>query len=160
MRVRGPVGGSVTIGRSWSLRCSVELDRVPARGSIAAEGGLGGGWRLGLVGGRATFEYNFAGLEHTRVVAPKGLTAGRHEIGVSFEVVPREGPVPGASVTIAVDGDVVATGRIDRVAESFYAFDGGLDVGADLGSPISSEPATSSAFTGIVRQVIVEPDPG
>ena len=69
-RVRGAVGGSVTIGRSWTLRCSIDLDRTPATGPIAAEGGLGGGWRLSLDEGRPTFLYNFAGLDHSRVIGP------------------------------------------------------------------------------------------
>jgi arylsulfatase A-like enzyme len=156
MRVRGPAGGSVTIGRSWTLRCAVELDRTPAAGTIAAEGGLGGGWRLSLDEGRPAFRYNFSGLEPSDAVAPHPLGPGRHEIGVTFEVEPREGAVAGASVTLDVSGVTVARGTIPRVAEGFYAFDGGLDVGADRGSPVSARPA-ADAFSGRIYEVIVEP---
>jgi arylsulfatase len=158
-RVRGTVGGSVTIGRSWTLRCSIDLARSPATGPIAAEGGLGGGWRLSLDEGRPTFRYNFAGLDHSRLTAPEVLGSGRQEIVVAFRVRPRGVEGARASVTIVINDEEVARGSIPRIAEGFYAFDGGLNVGCDLGSPVSQGPATDLVFTGRILEVILEPEP-
>jgi hypothetical protein len=72
-------------------------------------------------------------------------------------VVPHDGAIAGASVKLVVNGDVAASGTIPRIVESFYGFDGGMDIGADLGSPVSPDPPTAPAFTRRILEVLVEP---
>ena len=63
----------------------------------------------------------------------------------------------GGSVTLVVDGAKVGEGRIEETIPFYFSFDETLDVGVDLGTPVSEDyPAIDNAFTGTVRTVRID----
>ncbi|MEZ5091723.1 arylsulfatase [Nocardioides sp.] len=136
-------------------RLEVDLTAGPAAtGVLVAQGGRFGGWSLYAVSGELRYAYNRFGRDLTVVrggVLPEG--AATVTAVVTFEDGPPGGP---ADVDLLVDGESVARGRVPATAAYYLAFDETLDVGVDLGSPVSPDyPPADNAFDGEVHRVRV-----
>ena len=110
-----------------------------------------GGYVLFVEDGRLQFVYNFFGELEQRVVAPDPLPLGDHVLGVAYA---RTGTVEGShtplgDVTLYVDGAAVATlAGVKAHPLMFGLAGGGVDVGRNLGQPVSAAYAAPFAFTG------------
>jgi len=63
----------------------------------------------------------------------------------------------GGNVVLVVDGAKVAEGRVERTIPYYFSFDETLDVGVDLGTPVSDDyPPLDNAFTGTVHTVRID----
>ena len=60
----------------------------------------------------------------------------------------------GGAITLTVDGEPVATGRVDGTQPFMFSMDETLDIGSETGTAVSSDytPRTS-AFTGTIHEV-------
>jgi arylsulfatase len=122
-------------------------------GVLVAQGGRFGGWSLYFVAGRPAYAYNCYGRDLTTVRAEQPLTAGEHELVMSFAYA---GGPPGdaARVTLSVDGVDVAAGDLPATTAYYFAFDETLNVGMDRGSPVTDDyPPVRNAFTGTLHGV-------
>ncbi len=119
-------------------------------------GGGSGGLTLYADGGRLTYEYNLFLIERTIITADEPLTAGDHVIEVRST---RSGPGRDASmlVELVVDGDVVVSGTVPRLAQVGFTANDGLDVARALGSPVSLayRDRAPFPFTGQLRSMHV-----
>ena len=67
----------------------------------------------------------------------------------------------GGRGVLLVNGRKVAEGRIERTVPLFFSLDDGVDVGQDLGTPVTEEyKQHGNQFTGTIRKVTVELTPG
>jgi hypothetical protein len=114
-------------------------------GVIYARGGHNVGHTFFVKDGCLQFDYNALGTHH-RAAGPVALGAGRHELTASFE---REGP--GGTLTLAADGDVVASLAIPKIVRMLGST--GLDVGRDALSPVIDEYEAPFAFTGTIERI-------
>ena len=80
---------------------------------ILAQGGRFGGWSLYLKDGKPTYCYNFLGLQEFKVSAPQALAAGKATIRMNFDY-DGGGIGKGGTATILVNGEKVASGRIEH----------------------------------------------
>jgi hypothetical protein len=56
-----------------------------------------------------------------------------------------------------VDGAKVASGLVDATIPYYFSFDETLDVGVDLGTPVSDDyPAVGNEFSGTVHTVRID----
>ena len=150
--------------KNRSHRITISLD-IPAdhppqstNGVLVAQGGRFGGWSLYVVAGHLHYAYNRYGKDITVVRAESVLWRGEHEVVLDFRY--DGGPHgSGGEATILVDGGVVAQGRIEATTAYYFAFDESFNVGIDRGSPVVDDyPALRNAFTGEIREVVVDLD--
>jgi arylsulfatase len=143
--------------RSHSIAADVEVP-AGAGGVIIAQGGRFGGWSLYCLDGRVHYDYNYFDLEHYPVRSPEALPPGRHDVRVEFHY-DGGGYGKGGTVVLSVDGSKHAEGRVERTIPYYFSFDETLDVGVDLGTPVTDDyPPVDNAFTGSVHAVRIQLD--
>ena len=100
--------------RSYTITAELDIPKGGAEGVIIAHGGHTGGWSLYVKKGQPKFAYNWLGREIYEVTAPKPLPAGA--VTLRWEFIYDGGKMPGAGGRgdIFINGEQVASGRIDR----------------------------------------------
>jgi arylsulfatase len=142
---------------SHAVAADVVVPDGGASGVVIAQGGAFGGWSLYLrEDGTPAYCYNLMGLQSTKVVGGTALAPGRRRLALLFDY-DGGGPGRGAALTLTVDGETVAEGRLERSVPLVFSFDETCDVGHDGGLAVSDDytPA-SSTFTGEVESVLLE----
>jgi hypothetical protein len=116
-----------------------------ANGVLYALGGFGGGLSLYVKDGELRYEYNLFEIDRTHIVAKEKLPTGNVKIEVESKLVV---PKPGAplDVTLKVNGQVVAQGRVPITAALAFTANDCLDIGSDLGSPVSVDYFDQAPF--------------
>jgi len=144
---------------AFTIVAPVELRDASTQGVIIAQAGAFGGWVLYMKDGRPRFEYNYFGVERTKIAGTSAVPAGKHEI--RYEFVP-DAPKPGAGGkgTLFVDGKKVAEGHIPKTQPFAFSADEGVDVGVDGETAVSDDykPA-DSRFTGRIVKVTIDVKP-
>jgi len=147
-----------TKNKSHSVTAEVEVPTSGAQGVIVAQGGSMGGWTLYAYQARLKYFYNFLGMLHFEVTANVPLPAGKHQVRMEF-AYDGGGIGKGAAVTLHVDGDKVGEGRLARTHALFFSMDETLEVGCDVGEPVSPDYGPrGNAFTGKVHWVQIDID--
>jgi hypothetical protein len=134
---------------------------VPQRGAagvIAAQGGAMGGWALYAHEGKLKYAYTFLGIQHTTVGATSSLPAGKHQVRMEF-TYDGGGIGKGAAIALFVDGKPVGQGRVERTHALFYSIDETLEVGCDMGEPVTEDYGhRDNAFNGRIHWVRIDID--
>lgn len=144
-------------GVPHTITAEVELKDDKTEGVIIVQAGYFGGWVLYMKEGKPRHEYNFFGLDHTKVGSDTVLAPGKHTI--SYEFIPDAAkPGTGGKSILSVDGAKVAEGQIPKTQPFMFSADEGADVGIDGETNVSSDyqPGPPSAFTGKIVKVTVE----
>jgi arylsulfatase len=141
--------------RSWSVTSQVEIPDGGANGVILNLGGHGGGWSFYLKDGKPSYAYNLFGLEETIVRAEEPAPGGEHQIRVEF-AYDGGGLGKGGDITLYLDGDQVASGRVERTEPIGFGSEY-TDVGRDAQSPVTTDyRAGDNAFTGTIKWIEME----
>jgi len=144
--------------KSHSVTAELEIPESGANGVIIAHGGNMGGWALYTLNGKLRYHYNFLGLKHFDVTATSPLPAGKSQVRVEF-AYDGGGLGKGGTVTLYVGGNKVGEGRVDRTHAFFFSMDETLDVGSDVGEPVSPDyDERKNAFTGKINWVQIDID--
>jgi arylsulfatase len=101
---------------------------------LYALGGASGGLALYMDKGRLVYEYNMMIIERYIARSAQTVAAGRHRVTVDTAIARPGGP---AEVVIALDGSEVARTTVARTVAGAFTASETLDVGVDLGSPVS-----------------------
>jgi arylsulfatase A-like enzyme len=104
-------------------------------GVLYALGAFSGGLALWIEDGKLTYEYNLFEIERTRIASFAALPMGKVKIEIESRLSGTAHSKP-MDVTIRVNGQEVASGRVPRNAQLFTANDS-FDVGMDSYSPVS-----------------------
>lgn len=125
-----------------SLEVEVPAD---ANGVLYALGAFSGGLTCFVKDGVLSYEYNLFEIERTQIKANGKLAAGKAMIEVETKLL---APRPGspAQITIKVNGQEVATGKVPRTAPMAFTANDCLDFGSDLGSPVSLDYFDQAPF--------------
>jgi arylsulfatase len=148
-----------TIGRSFRIDAQVDLGRPDTNGVLITQGGRFGGYAFYLKDGRPVFHYNAVGEHQFTVRAAAIVPPGRHELSADFRA---DTPKPGAGgdLTLSVDGQAVASGRIGRTVMVWMSHTEGLDIGRDTITAISDDyRVEDSGFQGVIENVVVTVKP-
>jgi arylsulfatase A-like enzyme len=138
---------------AYTITADIEMNAT-SNGTIVCQGGRFGGLSLYLKNGKPTFTYNYLGLESTTIEADQPLPAGRHTIVYDF-AYEGGGAGKGGQGTIRVDGQIVATGHLQKTQPGIFSVDDLADVGVDLGTPVA-DYGPSSDFDGKIEKVVIE----
>ena len=145
--------------RSLSITADVEIPEGGANGVILVQGGRFGGWSLYLKDGKPAYCYNFVGLREYKVVAPNALAAGKATIRMNFDY-DGGGIGKGGTATLLVNGEKVASGRIESTQFGIFSADETAAVGVDDATPVTSDyKERDNAFTGKILKVTVDVKP-
>ena len=152
-------------GRSHTIDAEIEIPERGAKGVIIAQGGQLGGFTLYIdEAGHAVYEANAYSNSTGRIVSPAPVPAGKATIVV--EVTVDKSGAPSGSLTTGLSaGGLPSTTRLTvngqpagevRVPNLVSNLRETLDVGSDLGTPVSPQYASPNTFTGIIHTVTVD----
>ena len=148
-----------TKNRSFSITADVELPNRSADGVIICQAGRFGGRTLYMKAGKLHHEYNYFGLEHTKIASSEPISAGKHTIKYEF-VFDGGKPGAGGQSILYVDSQRVAEGKIPKTQPYAYSGDEGVDVGMDNETPVSNDyKERDNKFTGTIKKVTVDVKP-
>jgi arylsulfatase A-like enzyme len=147
-----------TKNKSHSVTAEIEVPTSGVKGVIVAQGGNMGGWALYAQEGKLKYYYNFLGLQPNEVTASSPLPAGKHQVRME-SVYDGGGLGKGADIALYVDGKKVGEGHVKRTHAFFFSMDETLEVGCDVGEPVSPDYGLrDNAFTGKVNWVQIDVD--
>ena len=145
--------------RSCSITADLDIPEGGANGVVIAQAGRFGGWSLYLKDGKPTYCYNFLGLQEYKVAAPNALAAGKATVRMNFDY-DGGGAGKGGLATLLVNGEKVASGRIERTQMAIFSADETAGVGKDDATPVTTDyKERDNAFTGKVLKVTLDVKP-
>jgi len=145
--------------RSLSITSDLQIPEGGANGVIIAQAGRFGGWSLYLKDGKPTYCYNFLGLQEYKVSAPEALPAGKATVRMNFNY-DGGGIGKGGTATLLVNGQKVASGRIERTQGMIFSADETAGVGQDDATPVTTDyKERDNAFTGKILKVAIDVKP-
>lgn len=114
------------------------------------------GWSLYVrEDGRPEYFYNWMGHEKYAITGDAPLPAGRVSLRVAF-AYDGGGLGKGGDVTLSVDGNVAARGRVERTVPFLFSMSGEtFDVGQDTGAP-AGPYEHALPFTGEIENIDIE----
>ena len=149
-------------GRSYTITADVDVPASGGDGVILAQGGRYGGISLFIKDRRVVYEINAYGNRSGKLIASNPLKPGKAHIVLSL--TPSNGdqkePVPfGARQPVLAVGQLTINGQPQgkaQFANVNLAFAETLDVGSDLGTPVSPDYKTPNRFPGEIDKVTIE----
>ncbi|QDK33910.1 arylsulfatase [Sphingomonas sp. IC081] len=147
----------VPIARSFTLTAQLTLDRPDASGAVVAYGSRFGGWSLYLDKGRPAFvaARSTDPQEVTRLVAERPLPPGAVTLTMRFAVDAMAGP---ATVTLDAGGVPMGSARLPTSMLMAAGNGETLDIGRDLGVPVTAYATPHGAIEGDVAHVSLDFD--
>ena len=147
-----------TKNKSHSVTAEIEVPASGASGVIVAQGGNMGGWSLYAHQGKLKYCYNTVGILHYDITATSPLPAGKHQVRMEF-VYDGGGLGKGAAIGLYVDGKKVGEGRVERTHRFLFSLDETLEVGSDVGEPVSADYGPGgNEFSGKINWVQIDVD--
>ena len=145
--------------RSHTITAEVELANAKTNGVIIAQAGRFGGWTLYMKDGKVHYEYNFFGVERTKIASTASLPAGKHVIKFQYEI-DQPKPGTGGKCMLLVDDKKVAEGHIPKTQPFAFSGDEGADVGMDGETAVSNDyKQGDNKFTGKINKVTIDLSP-
>ena len=153
-------------GHGYTINADVIIPPDGAEGVILADGGELGGLSLFVKNNHVYYEVNASNERSDQLVATQTLRPGLQHIELVVTPDPAavtaspsagsggylgRGPVSG-SVRLSINGAPAGQSQFSSV----YGAGETLDVGSDLGSPVSLEYRSPYRFTGEIEKVTVE----
>jgi arylsulfatase len=128
-----------------------------ANGVLYSLGGFSGGLALYVQDGVLSYEYNLFEIQRTHIRAKDKLPTGKVQIEVQTKYAVKR-PAGPLDVVIKVNGQQVATGQVPVSAPLMFTANDCLDIGTELGSPVSVDYYDKApfAFNGKINQVKVK----
>jgi arylsulfatase len=137
-----------TKNKSHSVTAEIEAPESGVNGVIVAQGGSMGGWSLYSHEGKLKYYYNFLGMLHFEVAATSPLKTGTYQVRME-STYDGGGIGKGSNIALYVDGKKVGEGRVERSHSLFFSMDETLEVGCDVGEPVSDDYGPKgNGFTG------------
>ena len=125
-------------------------------GVIIAQGGVTGGWSLYAKEGKPKYCHNFYGLNRYYVEGERAIPPGQHQVRMEF-AYDGGGLAKGGTVTLYLDGEQIAVGRVDQTEPFVFSADETCDIGYEAGSPVSEDYGPrGNKFTGEVNWVQID----
>jgi arylsulfatase len=120
---------------------------IPAKanGVIYALGGFSAGLSCYVMDGVLCYEYNLFEIQRTQIKAKGKLPTGKVQIEVTTKYAVKKSAGP-LEVTLKVNGKEVAKGKVPVSAPLGFTANDCLDIGTDLGSPVSLDYFDEAPF--------------
>ncbi|MBM4224515.1 MAG: hypothetical protein FJ167_06930 [Gammaproteobacteria bacterium] len=132
------------------------MPRKSRGGTVVAYGGIAGGWALHVdTNRRPVYSYNFVNAQTFRMVGDQPLPVGKSKITLDLDY---DKPMSGGPATaiMKVNGRETGRMRIERTVPFLFSIHETLDVGIDLGGPVTDGYTAETEFDGQVRDVVID----
>jgi arylsulfatase len=137
-----PQGSSPQLlNASYTITAEIDVPEGGAEGMVLTSGGRFGGYGFYLLDGKPVFLWNLADLERVRWEGTEALTPGKHTVEFDFAYDGLgagtlafndfSGIGRGGAGTLRVDGEEVATKRMERTLPMILQWDESFDIGSD-----------------------------
>lgn len=104
--------------------------------------------------GKPTFVYNYLGLEQYKIASRSKLPSGKSTVKLDF--VYDGGLGAGGTATIYINGEEVASGRVEKTEPVIFSADETASIGVDLETPVAKDYSRStSKFTDKIDKVTI-----
>jgi arylsulfatase len=133
------------LNTSYTITAEVEVPQGGAEGMIHTNGGRFGGYGFYLLKNKPVFTWNLLDVKRERWEGPE-LTPGKHTIefefkydGLGFATLAfnsLSGLGRSGTGVLKVDGQPVATHKMERTVPLILQWDETFDIGADTGTPV------------------------
>ena len=157
-------------GRAHRITASINVPQSGAEGVILSEGGRFGGFSLFVKDQHVIYSVNSFGNDAGTVVSPGKIEPGPVQVVLEFtpeEPKAEKANIPGGAVSATyalrsigpgtvhlwINGKAAGEGQIASLGG--YTFES-LDVGSDLGTPVSNAYQSPFRFTGAIDTVRVD----
>jgi arylsulfatase A-like enzyme len=156
------------LNSSYNFKAEVEIPQGGAEGMLITQGGRFGGYGFYVLKGKPVFLWNLVDLNRIRWEGAE-LTPGKHTLefdfkydGLGFGTVAfnsLSGIGRSGTGVLKVDGQSVATQKMERTIPLILQWDENLDVGADTGTPVDDQDyQIPFRFTGKLNKVTLSID--
>jgi arylsulfatase len=165
------LGGTMNVrtgaGTGYTITAEIENPDGKAQGVLLADGGRYGGFTLYVQDGRVHFEINSWSNLSGELVSSSALPTGHSTIVVEVTPAPARpqntpparggAPFPGSG-TLSLNGKREATTNFINIPANggYWSASESLDVGRDLGSPVSEHYKAPFRFTGTIDTITLE----
>ncbi|MEK1888495.1 MAG: arylsulfatase [Phyllobacterium sp.] len=141
---RMPESAAPKLGKVGSI-VSMNLDVPPnANGVLYALAGFSGGVTCYVKDGILSYEFNLFEITRTKIKAKVKLPMGMVKVEVESKLTAFiGGPM---DVTLRVNGEVVAKGRVPAAMSLHFTSNATFDIGSDLDSPVSLDYFDKAPF--------------
>jgi arylsulfatase len=151
-----PAGSAPNLlNKSFVITAEVETGSKGTDGAIFTLGGSDGGFGLYVRENKPVFVGNFLNRSVTRAVSSSAMPSGKVTLRAEF-AYDGGGLGKGGTMTLSVNGEKVAEGKMERTQAITLGLGGTLDVGADTGSPVDEVYTPPFFYPGTIKQVMVE----
>jgi arylsulfatase len=161
-RLTNRLAPSVT-GKPYTLTADLDIPEGGAEGVIIAQGSKYGGFTLFVKDNHVVYEINAFGNRSGQIVSTDLLTAGKKHIVVALTPDKLKETANAASFAVRKTRQGEATLRINDKPEGSAHFENvsgtaneTLDIGSDLGSPVSPDYKSPDRFTGTIETVTIQ----
>jgi arylsulfatase len=143
--------------KSHAVTCEIVVPDGGGSGTIVAQGGRFGGWSVYLLpDGRPAYCYNLFGLERFKAIGEDPLPGGKQQVRLEFDY-DGGGVGKGGKATLYVDGDGVASTRVDATVPAMFSADETTDLGTDTATGVTDDLDHKTVkFTGKVNWVQID----
>jgi arylsulfatase A-like enzyme len=151
---------AAVLNRPHSITAQLEIPRGGAEGVILAMGSGSGGYALYIQGSKLHYAYNYVGSREFIISSNAKIPEGTVEVRCEFEPtgkpdVKKGRGTPG-SIQLYIDGKPAGEGTLPVTIPLAFGLGGGLTTGRATGAPITSRFHNPFAFTGIIKDVVVD----
>jgi len=141
---------------SYTITADVQIHNSNTNGVIIAQAGRFGGWTLYMKNGVVYYEYNYFGLDWTKISASNTLKPGTYKI--KYEFIADESGIPGTGgkSILSINDKKVAEGYIPKTQPFVYSGDEGVDVGMDNETAVSKDyKQGDNKFAGKINSITI-----
>ena len=144
-------------GRSYNIAAEVDIKSDKAQGVLFSHGGRFGGHTLYIKDGKLNYVYNWLGEKEQKLTSNINVPNGKCILGLRFRKEGQEGLSAVGMAALYINNQNVAETKIQTQPGNFSLIGEGLNIGKDVGQPVSSDYESPFEFTGgIIKQVIVD----
>jgi arylsulfatase len=145
---------------SYTISADLHIPDGGADGVIVADASHLGGFSLFVQDGKLKHTYAFLGVFEYRQEAEAQLPTGDVNVQLIFAADEAK-PATAGEITLLVNDEPVASGRMDHTVPFGFSGYAGLDVGRDNGLVVDRryEDKAPFAFTGTVKKVVFDVAP-
>ncbi|WP_378941982.1 arylsulfatase [Mesorhizobium sp. ANAO-SY3R2] len=155
------------LGTSYTISADVEVPEGGGDGMILTQGGRFGGYGFYLLKGKPVYVWNLLDLQRECWEGKDALTPGKHTLtfeldydGLGFATLAfnnTSGIGRGATGTLKVDGEVVATKEMEQTIPLILQWDETMDIGSDTGTPVDDiDYKIPFAFDGKIDRLTID----
>ena len=147
-------------GHAYTITADLDAPKQAAtgvgiNGVIVAQGSRYGGFALYVQDGHVVYEVNAFGNRAGRLVSQSRLQPGKARIVLAVDPdATANGQVKPGSVLLTINGAPQGKATFANLNGNSYTET--LDVGSDLGSPVSTAYTSPNRFTGTIERVTLE----